>query len=75
MYGFFYPFNTFGTILGWLIFALLIVWILRAMGGGHRHWDKRAFFEDPALAILKERYAKGEISKEEFEERKRNLMK
>jgi putative membrane protein len=30
--------------------------------------------EDSALEILKKRYARGEINKEEFDERKRDLM-
>jgi uncharacterized membrane protein len=29
---------------------------------------------DTALGVLKKRYAKGEISKQEFEERKRDLI-
>ncbi len=29
---------------------------------------------DSAIEILKKRYARGEISKEEFEERKKNLL-
>ena len=32
---------------------------------GHRH--------DPAVAVLRERYARGEISKEEFEAKLRDL--
>ena len=36
-------------------------------GGGHRHGDKG---DSSALRILEERFAKGEISREEFEEKK-----
>lgn len=47
--------------------VLLVGWLLRgapAGDGGGR---------DRALAILKERYARGEIDKTEFEERRRDL--
>jgi putative membrane protein len=39
----------------------------KAVGGGIRS-------EESALEILKKRYARGEISKEEFEEKKRDLL-
>jgi|CXWL01.1.fsa_nt_gi putative membrane protein len=62
----------FGTVFWILIIVgivLLVVWVVqRAMGGG------AGGTEGSALEILKKRYSSGEISKEEFEEKKRNLL-
>jgi putative membrane protein len=60
---------------GWLWFALivlvivlLVVWITRRLGPeGSRGGG------DEALRILEERFARGEIDREEFEERRRTL--
>jgi putative membrane protein len=49
--------------------VLLVVWVVqKAVGGG------AGGTEGSALEILKKRYASGEISKEEFEEKKRDLL-
>ncbi len=61
----------FGTVF-WILLivgiVLLVVWVVqRASGGSDRS-------EESALEILKKRYARGEISKEEFEEKKRSLL-
>lgn len=56
-------------IVFWVFIILLIVWLVREAGGG-----KDLGKQDSALNILKERYAKGEISKEEFEAKKRDLI-
>jgi uncharacterized membrane protein len=45
---------------------------------GHHHIEGEKNHEkgeDKAIAILKERYAKGDISKEEFQEKKAELLK
>ena len=47
----------------------LIRWLVISTGTGGR----AARSEDPALEILKKRYARGEIKKEEFEEKKKDL--
>jgi putative membrane protein len=58
----------------WLFWILLIVVAM---------WGIKYFLAQPgtnrsdagsALSILKERYAKGEIGREEFEQKKRDLM-
>lgn len=49
--------------------VLLVVWVVqKAVGGGAGR------IEGSALELLKKRYARGEISKEEFEEKKRDLL-
>ncbi len=61
----------------WNIFFLtalivLVVWIVRRLAG-RGHDDVRGPEKQDALEIAKQRYARGEITKEEFEEIKRNL--
>lgn len=65
-------------LLGWL--AMLLFWVLLIAGVVLVvRWiiDERSFRkpskEDNALSILKERYARGEIDKEQFETMKRDL--
>ncbi len=53
----------------------LIAWIVRMFSGGsrmHRHMQMRG--SHSALETLNERFAKGEIDKAEYEERKKALM-
>ena len=65
-----------GFGFGWLfmiVFWALIIWVVLVLtksvsGRGYGH---RRHHEKTALDILKERYAKGEINKAEFEEKKK----
>ena len=52
----------------WVLLVVFIVWIVREVSG------KNSRSNSNALEILKERYAKGEINKEEFETKKKDLM-
>lgn len=60
-------------VLWWLLVIAGIVgvvrWVLQASARG----KKGRSGEDRALEILRERFARGEISQEEFDERKRVL--
>lgn len=56
----------------WWGLAVLVVVLLLRRGYHHRH-DPDTRAQDRALAILRERYARGEIDKTEFEARKRDL--
>lgn len=64
----------FGMGWGWiigLIFLALIIWlIVKGVGQGSGTAQSS---DKSALDILKERYARGEINKEEFEEKKKDL--
>lgn len=70
-----------GFGFGWLfmillaiLFFLIIWWIFRASHWGHYHpaSEKRAVKEEP-LDILKMRLAKGEITRKEYSELKREI--
>jgi len=72
----------------WWVFPLIMVFMIiacvamlllghRAGGGGLPHWGPGRFPGDPtysALQILNERFAKGEIQKQEYEERKSAIV-
>ncbi|OGI17974.1 MAG: hypothetical protein A3J63_00780 [Candidatus Moranbacteria bacterium RIFCSPHIGHO2_02_FULL_40_12b] len=70
---------------GWIfmvVFWVLIIWAVIALirGGtghgfmcGHDHDHGEHKKESTVMDILKERYAKGEIDKKEFEEKKKDL--
>ena len=63
------PMMWFGMLLIMLLMALFCVALMKwLMGRGG------AAREDSALDILKKRYARGEINKQEFEERKRDML-
>jgi putative membrane protein len=67
----------FGMIFVCLFFIVVIAAIIalivsaaRRSRYGHEYWHK---IEDRSLEILKERYAKGEITKEQFENMKKDI--
>jgi putative membrane protein len=66
--GHMYGFGLIGLVLV-IVVALLVA---RSWNGGASPQGRTG--EDRALAILKERYARGEIDKTEFDARKRDVM-
>ncbi|MFI5323345.1 MAG: SHOCT domain-containing protein [Thermodesulfobacteriota bacterium] len=61
-------FNMLFWIPAIIVIVLLIVWAIRKTGGNGPKTG-----EDNALDVLKKRYARGEINKEEYEEKKRDI--
>lgn len=73
---------------GWIfmvIFWIVIIWVIAALLRGSRyhrgcsycrhHHHHHHGHAGRALDILEERYAKGEVTKEEYQEMKHNLSK
>jgi len=64
-----------------MMFGMVLLWVLIIAGGialfrwllpNSQRAEKRG--ADSALEILKQRYAKGEITREEFEQMKKDLL-
>lgn len=58
-------------ILFWALLILGVVYLVKLIAGSTKKEEKAV----TAIDILKKRYAKGEISKEEFEKIKDDIMK
>jgi len=70
------PFGWIFMVLWWVIVIAVIVWVIRAIfGRGRRNYWQEWHGEKGPLEILKERYAKGEIDKSEYDEKKKDLEK
>lgn len=60
----------------WILFLGLIIWGVVALvrgAGQPRGTDASSGQPDSALEVLRKRYARGEINKEEYEEKKKDL--
>lgn len=60
-------------IVFWGGLIVVVLLAVRWLGGGLPHKHNGPMKQNNALEILKERFARGEIDKEEFEQRKRLL--
>ncbi len=68
-----YGYHPFFDILWHIFFIALIIWVIMMFfRGGPRRFHRWHSYS--ALSILNERFAKGEISKEEYEERRKVLL-
>jgi putative membrane protein len=61
-----------GWIIGLVVLVLIVLLIVRSIGPNTA--EKSPAEGESPLDVLKKRYARGEIDKEEFEEKKRDLM-
>ena len=52
----------------WIVLVVLVIWIVQGSMG-----NNNSASGDSALEILKKRYAKGEIDKDEFERKRKEL--
>lgn len=57
-------------IFFWGLLIIGVVFLIKLIAGGFRSERK----EETAIDILKKRFAKGEINKEEFEDKKKDLL-
>lgn len=69
-YGWGMGFGWIFMFLFWIVVIAVIVYVVKLVAASPKSQGP----EETAIDILKKRYAKGEISKEEFEEMKKTLQ-
>jgi len=71
--GWFWGHMGFGWFI-WLIILVVFVWLIVQIASRNRSGGEGGTRTETPLEILKRRYARGEISKEEYERMKKDLM-
>ncbi len=75
---YYYVHWTAGWLLSWLFWLLvlsLFIWLIVALfSPDHNSGGTPAQKDNPALQALNERYIKGEISKEEYRQKKNDIL-
>lgn len=66
------PFGWILMVFWWILVVVGIVAILKWISGSRRSDEAQAGKQSP-LEILQERYAKGELTKKEYEDKKKDL--
>ncbi len=70
-------------LIGWVVAIVLVIWVVRLIAhggpGGYHFRDRNGrgrggWGNKDALDILNERYAKGELTKDEYEARKKDIL-
>jgi putative membrane protein len=61
-----------GTALFWLVLIAVVAWLVVALINSNSSRENP--HHQSAMEILKERYATGEISRHEFETKKRDIL-
>ena len=61
-------------IVFWGLVIIALIFLIRWLARQSRPRAEQDAGRDSALEILRQRYAKGEIDKEEFDQKKRDLM-
>ncbi len=61
-------------IVFWLLVIAGIIFLARYLVRRQENGDHHHHYEKTALDILHERYAKGEIGKEEYEDKKKDIL-
>ncbi len=60
------------NLIFWIAFAVIIIYLVFRVRGDRGYFHRSSDFETP-LDILKKRYARGEITKEDFERMKKDI--
>jgi putative membrane protein len=71
-YGF-WIFDVLFAIVFWVLIIWLIVVLIRWLSHPHGDENHIRHKDNTALKIIEERYARGEINKDEFEQKKKDL--
>lgn len=72
--GMLWGFGWWGMMIFWIAVIIGLIFLVKWLAEQGRTDKRTSQTEESALDILKKRYAKGEINKEEFEQKKRDLM-
>lgn len=77
MYGYdhnIFGFGGFWMIIFWILIIAALVFLIKLLVGKGSSGNGNKIEGPSAMEILKRRYASGEISKEEFEQKKKDLI-